>query len=301
MQSLQIASHSITNPEADYLVLAGPTAVGKTELVLQLAEQVPLEVISADSRQVYRNMDIGTATPDIALLERVPHHFINELEPDVVWNAGTFYRSARQRIEKILDRGMLPVVAGGAGLYLEALRNGFFTEEGKDPDVRHRFEQRLKEIGAEALWNELYQLDPDYADSFHFNDHKKLVRAFEIHEASGVPPTQAFAEQETPFHLKEHFLVLNREREILYQRINERVLAMVTNGLVEECRRLRENGFNVDLYPLRTIGYKEVFAFLDEQCSEKEMIADIQKNTRNFAKRQLTWFRNHPYDQWIDL
>lgn len=301
MQSLRIATTTISNLEADYLILAGATAVGKTDTLLSLAEQASIEVISADSRQVYRGMDIGTATPEVALLERIPHHFINELNPDVVWNAGSFYREARERIRDIISRGLLPVVAGGAGLYLEALRNGFFSEEGKDLEVRRKYEQRLESIGAEALWEELHSLDSDYADSFHFNDHKKLVRAFEIYESSGLVPSEAFAGEDRPFELKEHFLILDRDRAELYERINLRVLQMVEQGLVEECQSLQEAGYTDELYPLRTIGYKEVFAQLRGELSQDEMIALIQKNTRNFAKRQLTWFRNHPFDQMLSL
>ncbi len=301
MQSLQVAHQHIENPDAHYLILAGPTAVGKTELVLKLAQKVDLEVISADSRQVYRGMDIGTATPELEILERVPHHFINELEPSVTWNAGTFYKTARERINNISHRCRLPVVVGGAGLYLEALQYGFFSEGLSDPEVRTRYEMRLANIGAERLWNELRAIDPEYADTFHYNDHKKLVRAFEILKSSGRIPTEAFKVQDDVFGLQGHMVILSRARPELYQRIDERVLIMIQQGLVEECRTLLNAGYGPELYPLRTIGYKEVFAFLDGKCSEGEMIADMQKHTRNFAKRQLTWFRNHSYDQWIDL
>ena len=152
MQSLSLAGTSLPENDTDYLILAGPTAVGKTACSLELAEQTPVEIVSADSRQVYRGMNIGTATPEADLLERIPHHFINELDPETVWNAGAFYKAARERIRQILDRHRLPVVVGGAGLYLEALRFGFFSEKGRDPEIRKQYQLRLAEIGAEALW-----------------------------------------------------------------------------------------------------------------------------------------------------
>ena len=301
MSSITLAATRIPLSEYDYLILAGPTAVGKTALVNELARKMALEVVSADSRQVYRGMDIGTATPDAETLARIPHHFINELEPDTVWNAGTFYKEARQRIRKICQRDRLPVVVGGAGLYLEALRQGFFDETAKDLAIRKRYEVRLHEIGAAALWQELKDLDPEYAATFHFNDHKKLVRAFEIYESSGKSPSKAFAASQDPFELHGGFLVLDRPRELLYQRIDDRVDQMMAAGLVDECQSLLRKGYGPELYPLRTIGYQEVFEHLAGRLSEDEATALIKKNTRNFAKRQLTWFRNHPFDHWITL
>ena len=301
MNSIQIHNQLLDHPRADYLVLAGPTAVGKTDTVIQLSKEHDIEVISGDSRQIYRLMNIGTATPEADMLEQVPHHLLDELAPDVIWNAADFYQRARDLIRDILDRGALPVVVGGAGMYLDALRFGLFDEQHKDPAIRQKYLDRVAAGEAELLWNQLHELDPEYAGSFHYNNHKKLIRAFEIYESTGLIPSQAFARSMDPFEQRAHFVVLDRDRKMLYQRINTRVLEMLDKGLIEECQALLDHGYSPDLYPMRTIGYKEVYAFFRGELDKPEMIALIQKNTRNFAKRQLTWFRNHPFDHWIDL
>lgn len=301
MKPLQIHNQIIDQPDHEFLILAGPTAVGKTASVMLLAETHDIEVISGDSRQIYKHMDIGTATPDPEMLKAVPHHLLNELTPDVVWNAADFYQRARQIIREVLGRGKLPVVVGGAGMYLDALRFGLFDEQHKDPAIRLKYQDKVDGGEAEALWNELMEMDPDYAGTFHFNNHKKLMRAFEIYESSGMIPSKAFSMSTDPFEIEGTLVILDRDRKLLYEQINDRVLHMLDQGLVAECRHLLELGYTSDLYPMRTIGYKEVFAYLAGESSESEMIEAIQKNTRNFAKRQLTWFRNHPFDYWIDL
>ncbi|MCF7824755.1 MAG: tRNA (adenosine(37)-N6)-dimethylallyltransferase MiaA [Candidatus Marinimicrobia bacterium] len=296
-----IHNQDIEHPDSDYIILAGPTAVGKTALVMDLAKQYDVEIISGDSRQIYRHMNIGTATPEAQELERLPHHLLNELNPDVVWNAADFYQRARQLIVEILERGNLPIVVGGAGMYLDALRFGLFDEQAKNPDLRRKYQGLIDGGEAESLWEGLRKIDPEYAETFHHNNHKKLMRAYEIYESTGMIPSKVFAQHVDPFEKRDVFIVLDRQRELLYERIDQRVLDMFANGLIDECRKLLELGYSPDLYPMRTIGYKEVFAFLAGNLEEDDMVALIQKNTRNFAKRQLTWFRNHPYDHWINL
>lgn len=301
MIPLCIHKQVINEPEHDYLILAGATAVGKTDTVISLAETHDIEVISGDSRQIYKYMDIGTATPDSELLRSVPHHLLNELTPDIVWNAADFYQRARQIIVDVLHRGKLPVVVGGAGMYLDALQIGLFDEQHKDPAIRQKYQDKMDGGEAEALWQRLMEIDPEYAETFHFNNHKKLMRAFEIYETSGLKPSEAFKKSKDPFEKQGCMVILDRDRAILYQRINQRVIAMLAEGLIDECTDLLEKGFTPDLYPMKTIGYKEVYAFLNGEITEPEMVDAIQQNTRNFAKRQLTWFRNHPSDYWIDL
>ncbi len=301
MKPLKIHQQAIDHPEADYLILAGATAVGKTDTVIALAEAYDIEIISGDSRQIYRHMNIGTATPEPQLLKRIPHHLLNDLTPDIVWNAADFYQRSRRLINDILDRDKLPVVAGGAGMYLDAIRFGLFDEKHKDPKVRQKYQEKMDAGEAEVLWNKLMELDPEYAGTFHFNNLKKLMRAFEIYETSGMTPSEAYAKSSDPFDRKDVFVVLDRDRKILYERINQRVLIMLEQGLIEECERLLALGYSPDLYPMRTIGYKEVYAHLAGELDVDSMVQLIQKNTRNFAKRQLTWFRNHPFDHWIDL
>ncbi len=301
MKPVKIHNQILDDPQSDYLILAGPTAVGKTATVMSLAEDHDIEVISADSRQIYKYMNIGTATPTEEMLECLPHHLLNELTPDIVWNAADFYQRARQIIIEVLDRGRLPIVVGGAGMYLEALRFGLFDEQHKDPAIRQKYQDKVDAGQAEHLWNQLMELDPEYAGTFHFNNYKKLMRAFEIYESSGMIPSRAFSSSSDPFEKQATLVVLDRDRARLYERINQRVLMMLEDGLIEECRALLERGYQPDLYPMKTIGYKEVYAFLAGEIDETGMIDSIQKNTRNFAKRQLTWFRNHAFDYWIDL
>jgi len=279
---------------ADYVILTGPTGVGKSAVAYWLARRVPLEIISADSRQAYRGMDIGTDTPPPETLRSIPHHLVNIINPDQIWSAGAFAREARKRILQIRSRGRLPLVVGGAMLYLDALQFGLFKEVRKDLELRSRYAQRLAEEGAETLWQELERIDPEYAHTFHWNDHKKLIRAFEIYESTGQPPSVVFQNLPDPFPLRGFRIALVRNREELYQRINQRVEKMFQRGLVAECRCLLEKGYSPDEYALRSIGYQEVFKHLRGEISLAETIALVQRNTRRFAKRQLTWIRNRP-------
>jgi len=301
MKPIKIHNLILDDPLSDYLILAGPTAVGKTDTVMSLAQEHNIEVISGDSRQIYTYMNIGTATPEAEMLERFPHHLLNELTPDIVWNAADFYQRARQIILDVMGRGRLPVVVGGAGMYLDALRFGLFEEQHKDPAIRQKYQDKVDAGEAKALWNQLMELDPEYAGTFHFNNFKKLMRAFEIYESSGMIPSQIFSNSSDPFVKQGTLVVLDRDRKILYERINQRVLIMLEDGLIDECRTILDKGYTPDLYPMKTIGYKEVYSFLAGDIDEAAMIDSIQQNTRNFAKRQLTWFRNHPFDYWIDL
>ncbi len=301
MKPIKIHNQVLDESQSDFLILAGPTAVGKTDTVLTLASEHDIEVISGDSRQIYKHMNIGTATPEPEILDALPHHLFNELTPDIVWNAADFYHRARQIINEVLDRDKLPVVVGGAGMYLDALRFGLFEEQHKDPAVRQKYQDKVDAGEAEVLWSRLMDLDPEYARTFHFNNYKKLMRAFEIYESSGMIPSKAFSNSTDPFEKQGTLVVLDRDRKLLYERINQRVFMMLEDGLIEECQTLLEKGYQPDLYPMKTIGYKEVYAFLNHEIDEAEMIRSIQQNTRNFAKRQLTWFRNHLFDFWIDL
>lgn len=301
MKPINIHNQILDDPHRDYLILAGPTAVGKTDTVMSLAETHDIEIISGDSRQIYKFMNIGTATPEAEMLDRLPHHLLNELTPDIVWNAADFYNKAREIIIEVMDRGRLPVVVGGAGMYLDALRFGLFDEQHKDPALREKYQAKVDAGEAEALWNQLMELDPEYAGTFHYNNKKKLMRAFEIYESSGMVPSKAYSNSSDPFAKQGTLVVLDRDRKILYERINQRVLVMLENGLIGECQALLDRGYQPDLYPMKTIGYKEVYAFLNDEIDEAQMIDSIQQNTRNFAKRQLTWFRNHSFDYWIDL
>jgi tRNA dimethylallyltransferase len=300
-QSINLKSGSLSWGDASYVILTGATAAGKSNLAIEMARQLPSEIISADSRQVYIGMNIGTDTPPQSILDEIPHHFINELNPDVTWSAGEFYQEARNRIRQILVKGKLPIVVGGSSLYLDALQFGFFENNSKDAIIREKYEALFRDGKAEEYWNRLNKLDPDYAQRFHYHDEKKLMRAFEIIETTGLTPSQVFDESQDTFEHTGYRVIVERSRPKLYEIINTRVLEMINKGLVDECKDLLEKGFSPTLYPMRTIGYKEVYQYLDNEISKDRMIELIQQHSRNFAKRQLTWFRNHPRDFTIEL
>lgn len=281
------------------LIITGPTAVGKTELSLQLAERAGAEIVSADSRQVYRGLDIGTAKPTDDELARVRHHFISELELGQPFSAGQFQEAAYARIKRILARGAVPIVVGGSTLYIHALKHGLADVPHVPPGIRSSIEERLKSEGAEALYNELQQIDPKAAASMDSTKTQRLIRALEVYEATGKPLTWYYEDQpEPPYAFRT--VVLNRDRKMLYARINARVDEMLDAGLVDEVASLLANGIDAQLNPLRTIGYQEPIRYLGGEISYHEMVRLIKRNSRRYAKRQLTWFRRDPENVWLN-
>jgi tRNA dimethylallyltransferase len=277
-------------------VLTGPTAVGKTALSLELAEAIGAEIISADSRQVYRELTIGTAKPTANELARVPHHFIDERSLDDPWTAGQFAKAANARIESVLDRDRTPLVVGGSTLYLHALQFGLADIPRVPHAVRASLEARLEREGAQALYEELRDVDPEAAASMDATKTQRLVRALEVYHHTGRPLTAYHRDQEQPpFDFVT--VVLHRDRAKLYDRINRRVDHMMAQGLLDEVRGVMAAGVDRDAPPLRTIGYQEPFDYLNGQISIDEMVRLIKRNSRRYAKRQLTWFRR--YDEYI--
>lgn len=273
-----------------FLVLTGPTAVGKTELSVRLAERFGAEIVSADSRQVYKELTIGTAKPEPELLARVPHHFIDELHLGEPFSAGIFAEQAETRIREILARGRAPLIVGGSTLYLHALLHGLADVPPVAGEVRAALEERLVREGAHALYRELERVDPPSARTMDPTKTQRLVRALEVFHGTGRPLSDYHREQ-TPPPFSYRVLVLHRDRAVLYDRINRRVDAMLEAGLLDETRDLLRRGIDPSINALRTIGYREAISFLQGEVPYGEMVRLMKRNTRRYAKRQLTWFR----------
>jgi tRNA dimethylallyltransferase len=270
-------------------------------LSLAVAEQTPSEIVSADSRQVYRYMDIGTAKP--SLLERgsVPHHCVDIVDPDEPFSAGQYGLAARKAVAEIFGRGKKPVVVGGSGLYIQALVDGLFSGPFRNPEIRSRLKNEAETAGVEALYQRLSGIDPEAAARIHPNDTKRIVRALEVYEISGRPISYIQKEKTHPIEYPVAFTGLLWPRQILNARIEKRVDCMIREGLIEEVRRLRDRNFGLHLNSMDSVGYKEVFLFLNGEISRNEMVAQIKKNTRRFAKRQMTWFRRNPRIRWVSM
>ncbi len=289
------------HPPGKVLALVGPTASGKTALALCVARLLPCEIVSADSRQVYRDMAVGTAQPSAAEMLEVPHHFTGELPPDREFNAGRFGTLGRRTIGEIFRRGRVPLVVGGSGLYLRSLLRGLFEGPEAERAVREELEDRLKTAGAESLLEELRRVDPAAAEKLRPANTRRIIRALEVYSLSGKTITELHrrAGVEVPFTGLQ--VGLRWPRPLLYERINARVIAMVNEGLVEETRRLLEYGYPPALRSLQTVGYREAIAHIGGQINRQEMIALIQMNSRRFAKRQMTWFRKDSTIHWFDI
>jgi tRNA dimethylallyltransferase len=282
-----------------FLALMGPTAVGKTALSLEMAERLGAEIISADSRQIYRPLTIGTAKPSPEELARVPHHFINELDLDQPFSAGRFVEAANARIPEILARGRVPLVVGGSTLYLEGLLHGLAEVPPTSEETRAHLMERLRTEGSERLFAELQEVDPASARTMDSTKSQRIVRALEVYHDTGRPLSY-FHEHRPEPRFRFRPFVLTRPREALYDRINRRVEAMLEAGLLDENRRLLEAGHGPSENPLRTIGYREPLAHLRGEIGFTEMLRRLKQNSRRYAKRQLTWFRRRPEYEWVD-
>lgn len=282
------------------LVLVGPTASGKTALSLQLASRLNAEILSADSRQIYRHMDIGTAKPTPDERSAVRHFFVDELEPDQDFNAGEFGSKGREIIRDLAGRGKVPLVVGGSGLYIRSLVDGFFEGPSADPSVRQELYALLHERGKEYLYEQLQAVDPVSASRMIPANTRRIIRALEVFRLTGLPISSHHQRPIDP-GFRPVVAGLEWERAQLYDRINRRVDDMMAAGLVDEVRRLRDLGFNPGLNALQTVGYKEVFEYLGGKRSLDETVALIKQNTRRFAKRQMTWFRPDKRIVWYPV
>lgn len=284
------------------VILTGPTAVGKTALSIALAKAIGGEIISADSMQVYRHMDIGSAKVTPEEMEGVPHYLIDVLEPDQEFNVVVFQELAKQAAAKIYSRGHIPIVVGGTGFYIQALVYDIdFTENDEDTAFRRTLEEQAKREGAEALYERLRAVDPESCESIHAHNIKRVIRAIEFYEKTGKKISEHNREQrqnDSPYNFA--YFVLNDDRERIYERINGRVDLMMAQGLVEEVRALRESGCRKDMVSMQGLGYKELLSYLEGETSLEEAVYLIKRDTRHFAKRQLTWFRREKEVIWVD-
>ncbi|MEE4311274.1 MAG: tRNA (adenosine(37)-N6)-dimethylallyltransferase MiaA [candidate division KSB1 bacterium] len=281
--------------------IIGPTAVGKTHLSLKISEKHDIEIISADSRQIYKYMDIGTAKPTHEELKSVPHHFIDIKFPDEYYSAGKFGKEARSRIDDIIARDKIPLVVGGAGFYIKALAEGLFEAEIHDAQVKQKLQEEVRERGLAALYERLIKVDPQSSARLHANDKQRILRALEVWEISRTPLSKYHQEDEVTSNFNAVYFGLTTDRSLLYRRIEERVDDMISDGLIEEVTSIMEKGYSEDLSSLQTVGYKEVFQYIHGALSRDDMIALIKQNSRNYAKRQMTWFRKNKEIAWYDI
>ncbi len=284
------------------LVLAGPTAIGKTGLALQIASRHDCEIISMDSMQVYRYMDIGTAKPSPAELAAIPHHLIDILDPDEQYDASKFVRDCRQVLERLQLQGRGALITGGTGLYLKALLQGLFSAPPTDPQVRQGLLERLQREGRQQLFSELAAIDPETAARIHVQDTQRLLRGLEIYQLTGTTWTEHLARQEKgrpPVWFSRLFQAgLQCSRERLYKRISERTHLMLRQGLLEEVESLLDMGYGADLASMQAIGYRHAVSFLSGKVDRKDMETALIRDTRRYAKRQMTWFSRQAELRW---
>lgn len=284
------------------LVLVGPTAVGKTKLSLELAEAYQCEIISGDSMQIYRGMDIGTAKASAEEQARIPHHMIDIHEPSHPFSVSEFQERVHLHIDDIHSRNKLPFIVGGTGLYIESVCYDFqFSETNADEDFREEHRLIAESQGSEVLHKRLQEVDPLAAERIHPNDQRRIIRALEVVHLTGkVPDRQLRREEKTsPYQLC--IIGLTMDRAKLYERINERVDLMMAEGLVDEVKGLMEQGYTPDMVSMQGLGYKEMVSYHLGELSLEEAVYILKQRTRRFAKRQLSWFRHMKNLNWVDL
>lgn len=294
----------LTKQEADrpLVILTGPTAVGKTALSIALAKAINGEIISADSMQVYRHMDIGSAKIKTEEMAGVPHHLIDVLEPTEAFNVVVFQKLAKEAMKEIYERGRIPILVGGTGFYIQAVLYDIdFTENDEDASLRSELEGLARREGPEILYEKLKAVDPDACKSIHAHNVKRVIRALEFYEKTGQRISEHNEIQRqniSPYRFA--YFVLNDRREEIYKRIDIRVDQMMAAGLVEEVRQLKGMGCTKDMVSMQGLGYKEILRYLEGELTLEEAVYLIKRDTRHFAKRQLTWFRREKDVIWMD-
>ena len=284
------------------IVIAGPTAVGKTKFAISVAEAFDGEIVSCDSMQLYKFMDIGSAKPTPEEAARVPHHLVDVIDPREPFSVAEYQKMAKEAIEDIMARGRIPVISGGTGLYLNSLLYDMdFSKDPGDMEYRKQLQDMAQSEGPEAVHAILASKDPEAAQQIHPNNVKRVIRALErIHD--GEEHIRAFADISKESEDYEYILVaLTRDRQELYDRINQRVDLLIEAGLVEEVKKLRDMGLTPSDISMKGIGYKEIMAYLDGECDLETAIDTVKKNTRHYAKKQLTWYRRYDKIYWLDI
>ena len=290
------------NKKPKLLIVTGPTAVGKTELSIALAKKYNGSIISADSMQVYRYMDIGTAKIMPEEMQGIPHYLVDVLDPSEEFNVVRFQQMAKEAIQDIYAKGRLPIVVGGTGFYIQALlRDIDFEETQKETVYREELTAFAHTHGAKALHDKLRQVDEKSAAAIHPNNIKRVIRALEFYKETKTPISEHNEEQQqrtSPYDFR--YFVLNQNRSLLYERIEQRIDLMLKQGLIDEVAHLRDMGYTRDMISMQALGYKEILDYLDGVTSLEEAVYILKRDTRHFAKRQLTWFRREPDVIWLD-
>lgn len=283
------------------IVITGPTGSGKTNLAVRVAKTLNTEIISADSRQIYKKLNIGTDKPSLSVLSEVKHHLIDEFEPVKNFNAGIFVELSRQIINKLHSQNKIPIITGGTGLYIKALVDGIINSVDTDVNIRKELLEKRKVYGNEYLYNELKKVDKKSADNMIPQNWKRVIRALEVYYISGKPIWQHFEDQSYDKNNTFFQFALEWERKILYKRIEARIDRMIKNGLVDEVKFLMQSGYSKELNALNTVGYKEIISYLENQISIERAVELIKRNSRHYAKRQLTWFKSDDRIEWIKI
>jgi tRNA dimethylallyltransferase len=284
------------------IIIAGPTAVGKTDISIQLAKKINGEIISSDSMQIYKHFNIGTAKVTAEEMDGVPHYMVDNINPFEDFSVSEYAKMAKEYIEDIFSRGKVPIIVGGTGLYINALMYDMdFANADKNTEIRKELEYKLENMGNKYLYEELKKVDPESAERIHMNNGRRIVRALEVYYSTGENISDF---KNDPIKTKDYdfeLFVLNRDRTHLYERINLRVDIMIKEGLLEEVKALMDMGLSLDTPAMRAIGYKEVYAYLNGDADYDSMLSALKQNSRRYAKRQLTWFRRYDFVKWLDV
>jgi tRNA dimethylallyltransferase len=286
--------------EQRVVVIVGPTCSGKTKLGIELADELNSEIISADSRQIFKYLTIGTAKPSKKELSHVKHHLINTLDPSENYNVGLFEKDALKVLDELSKKNKLPVIVGGSGLYIKAIVDGI-VDINSDEELRDQLLKEREKYGNEFLYNKLKQIDKNAADTMLPQNWKRVIRAIEVYHLTGKSILEIHEKQKRNLNYLFYQFGLNWERETLYKNIEKRVDDMIENGLVEEVKNILRLGHDKKLNALNTVGYKEIISYLENEISLERAVELIKRNTRRFAKRQLTWFRRDKRINWIDI
>ena len=292
-----------TDAREKLIVILGPTAVGKTQLSIDLAKALDTEIISGDSMLVYKGFDIGTAKPTAQEMDGVVHHLINILEAQENFNVADFHQLVKPIISRLNQQGKVPILAGGTGLYVKSLLEGYvFNETSGDPAYREHLESLAAQHGRQYVYDMLMQADPQTAQRLHINNFQRIIRALEVHHLGNEQISQSSYFAETGKLVYDVYVIgLRRERAALYERINRRVDMMMADGFIEEVKQLMASGVKNDWQPMKGIGYKEMAAYLEGSISLETAVEEMKKATRHFAKRQFTWYKKMPYVNWYDV
>ncbi|MCB5268384.1 MAG: tRNA (adenosine(37)-N6)-dimethylallyltransferase MiaA [Candidatus Cloacimonetes bacterium] len=282
------------------ITIEGPTGAGKSAIALELAKALNSDIISCDSRQIYRYLDIGTAKPGQSELEQIKHHLIDIIEPNQSYNAGLFCRDASQIIDRLQADDRIPILCGGTGLYIRSLLDGLFEHPRIDPSIRSMLLERLQLEGADALFNELMQIDPDFAAKISPNDPQRILRGLEVYLGTGRTITEHWANQNKQKRYSAFRILISPDRETLYLRINQRLQQMLANGLIEEIHAVLARGYSWRDPGLNSLGYKEFQAYFESSTDIDSCASLAAQHHRNYAKRQMTWYRKVTFDLTCD-